>query len=450
MRHGVQDSAVGSSVSGRSMRRGDRAEGVSQCDVPAVPKWCAQRRPAAQPRQNRQPLRYGGEQTSGEMDGPVNETMLVNLLYCHPVGHAIEALRYCLGYHRGNPDLRISLILNKDTPTELAGLCSFVQTVYPISHPLTDPTADAEVALERAAVPHQWDWVMRDGRGRQPAQREMFPGLARYSDAADRYFDAGLGRGNAGGTPPEYVPDQRLALELPESSRARVREVAGHDSSIIAVMPAGSGPRWLYPSVQSWRLMLAALTAEHPDALICFIGKHRPDGRTRTSFGVEELFATRAALRRSEVCFDLPLLDQLAIVERSRLFLAPHTGFGMAALAVGTPWLAISGNRWHEYFFNGVPFYSVLPDPVRFPCFTGMGGEPPVIEADTDGEGQRSLSMSAARIKADLPELLHAAAVLINEQLNYDQAMEDHFRRLRDLRDLSSMWSFDEIHRRYV
>lgn len=384
------------------------------------------------------------------MDGTVNDTMLVNFLYCQPVGHAIEALRYCLGYHRGNPGLEISLILNEDTPTELAGLCPFVKAVYPVSHPLADRSADPVMALRRAAVSQQWEWVMRDGRGRQPAQRAMFPGLARYSDAADGYFDARLGSANAGGTPPEYVPHQRLSLDLPESSRAVARKLAGHASSIIAVMPAGSGPRWLYPSVQSWQRILAALTSEHPDALICFIGKHRSDRRTRTSFGVDELRAVRGACPRSELCFDLPLLDQLAVVEGSSLFLSPHTGFGMAALAVGTPWLTISGNRWHEFFFNSVPFYSVLPDPVRFPCYTGMGGEPPALEADTDGEGRRSLSMSVARIHADLPELLEAAAMLMHGELDYDSAMEDHFRRLRRLRDLSSMWSFDDVHRRYV
>ena len=52
------------------------------------------------------------------------------------------------------------------------------------------------------------------------------------------------------------------------------------------------------------------------------------------------------------------------------MFLAPHTGFGMAALAVGTPWLALSGGRWFEFFFNRVPFRSVIPDPARYASFT--------------------------------------------------------------------------------
>jgi hypothetical protein len=34
-------------------------------------------------------------------------SLLVNFVYCPPVGHAIEALHYCHGYHRADPGLRI-------------------------------------------------------------------------------------------------------------------------------------------------------------------------------------------------------------------------------------------------------------------------------------------------------------------------------------------------------
>jgi hypothetical protein len=83
----------------------------------------------------------------------------------------------------------------------------------------------------------------------------------------------------------------------------------------------------------------------------------------------------------------------------------PHSGFGLAALAVGTPWLTLSGGRWPEYFFNGVPFHSVLPDPDRHPAFSSFGPAP-VLDADEDGEGPRAPSMCRARILADLDELL--------------------------------------------
>jgi hypothetical protein len=30
-------------------------------------------------------------------------SVLVNFVYCHPVGHVIEALHYCHGYYRADP-----------------------------------------------------------------------------------------------------------------------------------------------------------------------------------------------------------------------------------------------------------------------------------------------------------------------------------------------------------
>lgn len=41
----------------------------------------------------------------------MKKTLLVNYVYYPPIGHAIEAFRYTLGYHRVNPDFEISLVL---------------------------------------------------------------------------------------------------------------------------------------------------------------------------------------------------------------------------------------------------------------------------------------------------------------------------------------------------
>jgi hypothetical protein len=60
-------------------------------------------------------------------------SVLVNFVYCRPVGHVIEALHYCHGYYRADPSLRIGLALNADTPTELAALCPYVADVYPVT-----------------------------------------------------------------------------------------------------------------------------------------------------------------------------------------------------------------------------------------------------------------------------------------------------------------------------
>jgi hypothetical protein len=94
----------------------------------------------------------------------------------------------------------------------------------------------------------------------------------------------------------------------------------------------------------------------------------------------------------------------------------------------------------------------VLPDPDRFPCHNAFGPEPPAPEQDSDGEGRRSPSMSAERVRASLDELLQAAGALLKGRLPFEVALEDHFRRLLQLYrgDRSRIWSIDGIHRRYL
>ena len=79
--------------------------------------------------------------------------------------------------------------------------------------------------------------------------------------------------------------------------------------------------------------------------------------------------------------------------------------------------------RWPEYFFNGVPIYSLLPDPDRFAPYSQFG-ELPVLEEDTDGEGPRTPTMSRERILADLDELLWATESLVAGRLGTERLYE--------------------------
>ena len=153
-------------------------------------------------------------------------------------------------------------------------------------------------------------------------------------------------------------------------------------------------------------------------------------------------------MSRSVDCVDRPLLEQLVFVEACDVFVSPHTGFGTAALAVGTPWLALAGGPWHEWFFNGVPLYSVLPDTERFPGYTWMD-EPP---EPVDDDGPRTPSMTRARIEEDLPELVEGARLLVERRLSYEKALERHFLRLLAAYggDRSRIFSLDAIHERYI
>jgi hypothetical protein len=245
-----------------------------------------------------------------------------------------------------------------------------------------------------------------------------------------------------------YLPNQTLRLALPDWAReTAARELCAGGRS-IAIMPAGSSAlRALYPSVTSWLEILDELSRRIPDARFSLIGRHTSvEGRTSSGIGrdeIERIVAARDALD----WFDRPILEQLAAVEASSLFVSPHTGFGSAALAVGTPWLTLSGGDWFEYFFNGIPFYSVLPKSHDYPAFA-FGRPLPMIDADEDGEGQRTASMSIGRIRGDLAELGDAASLLVGGELSFDEALDGYLRRLVDALDgdASRIATFDNVH----
>jgi hypothetical protein len=383
-----------------------------------------------------------------EVSGVGDERLLVNYWYAHPLGHTIEALRYCLGYHRATPNLSVSVLLNGASPSELAGYCSFVDHTYAVPYrTFARPDGDPAVALRD--VPKSWDWVVDNHRTLDPSH-DAIHGFRAFFDAAGEHFVAAKGRGIAGGEPPAYEANHRLTLELPSDARAAAHARLTGRHAISVVLAGSSAERTLYPSVTSWELVLGALAERFPDAIFCLIGKSNQHTTLSTSrISVEEVERI-ARFVPSMNCFDLPLAEQLAVVEASSLLVSPHTGFSFGALAVGTPWLAISGGRWHEYFFNGVPFYSVLPDPDRYPPFA-WNDQLALIE-DIDGEGLRTPSMGLARLREDLPEIVDAAERLIRGEVTYEEALIDYFPRLLRAYHGESIrvFSFDNIHKNYL
>jgi hypothetical protein len=346
--------------------------------------------------------------------------ILVNFFYAQPVGHAVEALHYAHGHHAADPARRISVALNAATAVELAELCPFVEHAYAIDHPFVEAAAHSDLS----ALPREWDWVLDDPRRHQPFQVEAFAGMRDYYAASDAHLIAREGRTIAGFGRCSYLPHQPLRLRL---------EPAELEQRTIAVMLAGSSEPALYPSLAAWRTILDALHEAHPDVRPALIGRTTSDRRTASALDRRELLDHPS---RPLDAYDLPLKQQLAIVKASELFLSPHTGFGLAALATGTPWLTISGGRWFEYYFNHVPFRSVIPDVERFPCFSQFS--PAMI---VDG---RTPSMSDERIAADLDRIIAAAGDLLGGTLTYEQALTDYFTDLKAA--TSDIWSIDGVH----
>jgi hypothetical protein len=327
-----------------------------------------------------------------------------------------------------DPEAEVSVALNAATAVELARFCPFVERAYGVDHPLLEPCADSAARL--AEIPRDWDAIADDPRRWQDVQLSSFPGLRDYYAASDELLRARDVRSIAGTGRIAYAPHQPLRLELPAARSL--------DGPWIAVMPAGSSERSLYPSLASWRLILDVL----PDASIALVGK---TGATTLEPGEHA-----ALLRHADLdAFDLPLAEQLAIVQACDVFLAPHTGFGLAALAVGTPWLALSGGRWFEYYFNHVPFRSVIPDIERFPCFSQFA---PAATIDDGEDGPRTPSMSRSRFRDDLEQIVTATGELLAGSLTYEQALRDYFAALLAAHDgeAGAIWSIDGVHLQYL
>ena len=399
-----------------------------------------------------EPITDAGHQKNGNSG---TGSMLVNFFEAHNVGHVIEALHYCLGHHKADPGSRLSVLLNALAPTELAQLCPFVEAVYPVELPGypedTSGLSEADCLTALRDVSREWDYVLDNPRRGVNAHLRAVPGFARYYEASDRHFRVRKARVTVGSDPPGHVARGHLRLESPTENRLRIRELVPSGRPCIAVLPGGSSEWWLYPSIPSWEIILEALAHRFSEASFCLVGKLGADGRTSTSIEVDDVRRLREACPRVANLFDVPLLHQLAAVEACDVFISPHSGFGMAALTVGTLWLTISGGRWPEYFFNGVPFYSLLPDPDRFPPYSQFG-ELPVLEEDTDGEGPRTPTMSRERILADLDELLRATEWLAEGRLEYREALRSYFERFLRLHggNRFAIYTIDNVHSEFV
>lgn len=199
------------------------------------------------------------------------ERLLVNYWYAHPVGHAIEGLRFCLGYKAAQPDAQVSVLINGASPTQLADCCPFIDQVFPVPyHGFAVPDGDPAAALRD--VPREWDWVIDNHREEQ-ASHASIAGFRAFYDASLRHFTTRVGRTWTGVAPPAYVPNQTLLLDLPGKSRARAASILAGRPAISVVLAGHSEPREFYPSVASWQMILKALSQAHPDAVFCLIGK---------------------------------------------------------------------------------------------------------------------------------------------------------------------------------
>lgn len=372
--------------------------------------------------------------------------LLVNYVCFPPVGHTVEALRYALGYHLASSDYEISLVLNKHTAHKLAGLCPWISQVFTVDLPESASTSSVASNLI-GHIPRSWDYIVSDPRSKT---KEYCPDpFFSYYQLLDRYFYSRIARSYCGKNSRKegilYDPNHQLKLKLPKCSLDFAQQKIINTKIKIGMLFAGAGDPGHNPALSSWKKIVDPLYKHYPDLSTYFFGKTESSGKETVTAGVtsDQVEIFLESYPNSVNCFDFNLSNQLALAKNCDVFTSPHTGFGFAVLSVGTPWITLSGTYWSEYFFNHVPFYSVLPDCSRYPCYGRM-----LSKCQKNlSKDEKVLCMNQKRIVKSQTEILRATQALIDKKWDYQTCLKNHFKRAKQHPGLSGkMYSFDDAY----
>lgn len=375
----------------------------------------------------------------------MKKTLLVNYVYFPPIGHAIEALRYALGYHKANPNYEISLVVTKHTPYFLADLCPWIKKTYTVDLPW-DTRKSRVVRGLVSHIPRSWDHVVSDERSKTTdyCPEPFFS----YYQMSNEYFKAQEKKGYCGDKTIPYNPNEQLIFKLPKENNDFAKKHLQNTRFKIGLMFAGHGEPENSPSTRSWQKLVKALSQQYSDLSIYLFGKIKKSNGGTITAGISKKDISHFLNEYPNCvnCFDIGLLNQLAIVEQCGVFISPHTGFAFAVLCVGTPWLAISGTEWAEYFYNNVPFYSVLPNCIKYPCYRGM-----LKECRGNLKNQKKvICMTEQRIENDIPEIIKGADILINKRWEFKTCMKNHLKKLKRPSGMPDwVYSFDNFYDKY-
>lgn len=370
--------------------------------------------------------------------------LLINWAFYDPAGHVVEALQHAYGYHCANPDLSISLLLNAASLVQLTQSCPWIESVYPVS--LAEVVKYGEEAPSLQAVPRSWDYVVHNPYVLPGAFVEGWdePELMSAQPVIQGYLQARLWQGASPGfevrwdspqflgldTTLPFKANAHLRLEIPSDAREFARRYA-HDGLTICILPVSTSGLAQSPSPRAWEQICEALATAFPGSQICITGityLNDEGRRVGFDFGPEHARAIGARVPGIVVCFDIGLWNQLALIEQADMFCSPHTGFAFLAQFVGTPWLTVSGCPWPEYIFNGVPFYSALPNCPNYPASAPEHRNSPCMRHWFD-ETQPDC-MSDAAILQRVPDIVAGARYLL-EGHSFAEACQLHIQKLK-------------------
>ena len=375
----------------------------------------------------------------------MKKRLLINWAFYKPVGHLLEALQHARGYYAANRDaVDVYLLINAASPSTLVKACPWITGVYPID--FAEVQSQHERAASLQAVPPTWDYIVTDpriaiqdptigGRGAE-AMIATQAVVRQYLRAADW---SGSSRGweckwNTTGLlgredPLPYAANARFSLPIPADARVFAGHYHHHGPTICVLPGGGSSGLQQNPSLEVWSDILMALADEFSNLRVYITGLSRDMAGQIHTKGLSSQDSDVLARRLPFVtnCFDIGLWNQVALIAECDILLAPHTGFAFIGQFVGTPWLAISRCPWPEYLFNGIPFYSVIPDCDSYPAQWRMDCECNQRIAHCE----KTVCMEDDRVRARIPDLINGARFLLEPNVTYEQAIRVHVENLR-------------------
>ncbi len=360
----------------------------------------------------------------------MKKKLLINFVYYRPVGHLVEGLKFARGYCVRNKNIEIYLLFNADSPVEIARSCKWIKKVYPVS--LREVCKYGKNAPSLRGIPRTWDYIVSDFRAQSFKKGWDENDLAQTQAVLQNLFEARVAKGftQAQDAKPilPYERNAHLDISIPQTAKKYARRFK-HKGPTICILPGGSAGARQSPSLKLWLEICQSLEKSIPNLKIYFTGVTKSkEGRTATNdFSSKDIDVLVGKLKNAENCLNIGLWNQLALIKRCNIFLSPHTGFAFLVPCVGTPWLALSGCPWSEYFFNDIPFYSVLPDCGWYPS----AGEIKKGCGKVLWSGKKSICMKDAALRKKIPEIVRGAILLLDPKFKYPKAVKIHLKNLK-------------------
>lgn len=373
------------------------------------------------------------------------KTLLFNHVTYRPVGHVVEALKISNSLFRLNPDIEITLLLNDQTPVELAKGCPWLKEVIGIdTYEVEKKGVQADIFSK---LNSSWDYILDDTRvlveyTEDGYNEEM--NLIQYIEASQKYFTANKWRGNvwAFNQYPQSLKFQnnmKINIPIPSNSIKFVEDNWKFNYPIkIGLLMAGSSRFSDYPSIDSWIRIITAINNKYPDCHIYLTGVSKSiNGRTNTSnYSNQDILDINSQFLNMDNCYDIGIWNQIALISKCDLFVSPHSGFSFLAPCVNTPWLSLSW-KYSEYFFNQVTFYSVLPICTEYPCYRFP--KEFIIQECLDREklGKQIVCMDTRELEAKIPDILKGIELLLDKDFSFETALKLHKRKA------NGRWNFE-------